>query len=471
MLLMVLIIIAGFAVTNTVYLKKFYVSQKKEKLVKVGELILDPNFLVDFRNLELQNNAEILIKKNSQLDKYSVRGQLNHEELEEIHNTLNQRGYIFKIINFNDYRGKALVLFMPYKSDRYIEIISPLNLIKEGIDISIGYHSYIILLAFVLGLIAAFFFSKAIVAPILELKKMAYRIAELDFSQQFRKPRNDEIGELGIAFNNMGKTIKENLDEIKKANEKLRKDIESEKEMDKLRKEFVAYVSHELKTPIAIIQGYAQGLVENVDNEDDRNFYCDVIIEESQKMDTLVRELLLMSKIEAGYFKMGNTPTNLTPMILDVIETHQSHESLNEEVPEIISDLPENISAFCDEKYIYRVIDNFIGNAIKYRTPKTDIFVNVEDTGDKFRFNFTNECKNITEKDLESLWTPFIRLETSIGTEGHGLGLAIISGILKRHNSNFGAKLEEKDGKKFITFWFELNKANATIENKSTGEE
>ena len=347
MLLMVIIIVAGFAITNTVYLEKFYITNKKQKLVQVGNFILDPNYIVDFRNLEMQNNAEILIKKSDQLDKYYLRKQMSFKEVEQIQQAFKKNTSIFKIITFNDYRGKALVLFMPYKTNRYIEIITPLNLIEEGLDISIKYHFQIIMLAFMLGLVAAFIFSKAIVAPILELKEITQKIAKLDFSRKFDKNRNDEIGELGKAINKMGETLKQNIDEINKANTKLKQDIEKEKELDKLRKEFVAYVSHELKTPIAIIQGYSQGLMENVATEEDKNFYCEVIIEEAYKMDTLVQELLLMSKIEAGYFKMETSEIDIYPLIKDIIDKYSSYDDST-----IQYSGDKSIEVVCDENIL-----------------------------------------------------------------------------------------------------------------------
>lgn len=466
MLSMVILIIVGFTITNTVYLEKFYITNKKEKLIQVGSYILDPNYIVDFRNLEMQNNAEILIKKSEQLKRYSLRKQLTTREVEQIEQFFKENKSIFKIIAFNDYRGRALVLFMPYKSHRYIEIITPLNLIEEGLDISIKYHFQIIMLAFILGLVAAFIFSKAIVAPILELKEITQKIAKLDFSRKFDKNRTDEIGELGQAINKMGETLKKNIDEINRANKKLKQDIEKEKEMDKLRKEFVAYVSHELKTPIAIIQGYSQGLMENVATEEDRNFYCEVIVEEVYKMDALVQELLLMSKIEAGYFKMDISEVDLYPSIKEIIEKSSPYD---DSIIEYSGG--KFINVICDEKYIDRVLDNFINNAIKYKAENSKIFLNVEDCDDKYKFTVSNETDTLNEKDLENIWTPFIRLESSIGKEGHGLGLAIIAGILKRHNSDFGVYLSEKDGKNMVNFWFELNKVDENLNNEIEGSD
>lgn len=448
---MVLLIIAGFAITNTVYLEKFYITNKKERLIQMGRVISDPNYIVDFRNLEVQNNAEIVIKKREQVDKYYQKKQLTEEEVNEIKKSLKDEQPIFKTVSFEDYRGKVLILFMPYKADRYIEIITPLSLIQEGLEVSMNYHLQIIIVAFIIGSSMAFFFSKAMVIPILEIKEITQKIAKLDFSRKFEADRSDEIGELGEAINQMGETLEKSIDEINRVNKKLLADIEREKRLDKLRKEFVACVSHELKTPIAIIQGYAQGLMENVANEEDRNFYCDVIVEESYKMDSLVKELLLISQIESGYFKMNMEKINIYHLIKEIIDKYSS------KTVKIEYEGKEDINVLCDEKYIDRVLDNLISNAIKYRTGESSIKVKVEDKKNRCMVTVSNESENLKEKDLETIWTPFVRLDSAIGKEGHGLGLSIVAGVLENHKSKYGIYLSEGN---MVNFWFEIKKYN-----------
>lgn len=443
-----MMMIGGFAITNTVYLEKFYIANKKDKLIQVGKVIADPNYIVDFRNLEIQNNAEITIKKIDQLERFVYKKQLIESDIEEIKESLKEEEPIFKTLNYEDYRGRVLVLFMPYRSDRYLEINTPLSLIQEGLELSIKYHVQIIILAFIIGSSMAFIFSKTMVTPILELKEITQKISKLDFSRKFEDMRKDEIGELGEAINLMGKTLEKNIDEINKANIKLTEDIEKEKKIDKLRKEFVACVSHELKTPIAIIQGYAQGLMENVANEEERNFYCEVIIDESYKMDSLVKELLLISQIEAGYFKMNMEEVNIYELIKELIEKYST------KTRKVNFSGEKNIFVMCDEKYIDRVLDNLIVNAIKYSSGEEDVEVKVEKIEKKCRITVINESEYLTVKDLETIWNPFVRLDSAIGKEGHGLGLAIVAGILENHKSQYGVYISEKN---HVNFWFELN--------------
>lgn len=459
----VLMIILGLIATNTIYLEKFYIKNKKEKLVELGQILIDPKYVIDFQNLEMHSNVAILIKRTDELYKLEKEAVLPKEEIDEIIVQLKNNEYVFKEITLLDYRGKVLILFMPYMRDRYIEIITPLSFIQEGLEISTRYHLLIIVLALIIGSSMSFVFSKKMTDPILELKEITQRISLLDFNIKFEKERKDEIGELGYAINKMGGTLEKNIDEINKVNKKLMEDIENEKRLDKLRKEFIASVSHELKTPIAIIQGYAQGLMENIaETEEDRNFYCEIIVEESLKMDSLVKELLLITQMDSGYFKIEKEKVDLYQMIKDI---RDKYSSKNREIKYIGE---KDIFAYCDEKYIDRVLENLVVNALKYSTGDREVTITVEDIENRYKVIISNESENLSEDDLENIWTPFYRVNKVRDRDGHGLGLAIVRGILENHKSNFGVYITEKN---IINFWFELEKSSLDSYEKIDNED
>lgn len=459
----VLMIILGLIATNTIYLEKFYIKNKKEKLVELGQILIDPKYVIDFQNLEMHSNVAILIKRTDELYKLEKEAVLPKEEIDEIIVQLKNNEYVFKEITLLDYRGKVLILFMPYMRDRYIEIITPLSFIQEGLEISTRYHLLIIVLALIIGSSMSFVFSKKMTDPILELKEITQRISLLDFNIKFEKERKDEIGELGYAINKMGGTLEKNIDEINKVNKKLMEDIENEKRLDKLRKEFIASVSHELKTPIAIIQGYAQGLMENIaETEEDRNFYCKIIVEESLKMDSLVKELLLITQMDSGYFKIEKEKVDLYQMIKDI---RDKYSSKNREIKYIGK---KDIFAYCDEKYIDRVLENLVVNALKYSTGDREVTITVKDVENRYKVIISNESENLSEDDLENIWTPFYRVNKARDRDGHGLGLAIVRGILENHKSNFGVYITEKN---IINFWFELEKSSLDSYEKIDNED
>lgn len=459
----VLMIILGLMVTNTIYLEKFYIKNKKEKLVELGQILIDPKYVIDFQNLEMHSNVAILIKKTDELYKLEAEAVLPREEIDSIVEQLKNNEYVFKEITLLDYRGKVLILFMPYMKDRYIEIITPLSFIQEGLEISTRYHLLIIVLALIIGSSMSFVFSKKMTDPILELKEITQKISLLDFNIKFEKERKDEIGELGYAINKMGGTLEKNIDEINKVNKKLMEDIENEKKLDKLRKEFIASVSHELKTPIAIIQGYAQGLMENIaETEEDRNFYCEIIVEESLKMDSLVKELLLITQMDSGYFKIEKEKVDLYQMIKDI---RDKYSSKNKEIKYLGE---KDIFAYCDEKYIDRVLENLVVNALKYSTGDREITITVDNIENKYKVIISNESENLSEDDLENIWTPFYRVNKARDRDGHGLGLAIVRGILENHKSNFGVYITEKN---IVNFWFELEKSSEDSYEKIKNED
>ena len=132
--------------------------------------------------------------------------------------------------------------------------------------------------------VVVYIISRSFTQPILTLAQIATRLAQLDFSTKYRVNRQDEIGVLGNSMNYLSSTLETTLGELKLANAKLKKDLEKQTQIDNMRTEFLSNVSHELKTPIALIQGYAEGLMENInDDEESRNFYCEVIVDEAAK--------------------------------------------------------------------------------------------------------------------------------------------------------------------------------------------
>lgn len=441
----VLIITVALIVTSGVYLERFYLKNKRENLKDVANIIIDPNMIVDFRRLETQNNVDIQIRGMGALRK-EVYGKELAQEIEDIKNDLKIKGETIREITLNDYRGRVLVLFRKYRNDRYIEIITPISAIKEEIDISVRYTINLVVFSLLIGTVIAFFFSKEMIAPILELEDITKRISNFDFSKKFERRTNDEIGKLGNSINIMADIIEKNIGEIKEANDKLLKDIEYEKKIDKSRKEFIAYVSHELKTPIAIIQGYAQGLMENITTEEDRNFYCEVIIEESSKMNRLVRELIGITRLESGQYKVEKEMLDLSELIAGCIDKYDDKIEFKN---------TRKMLCYYDERVVEKILDNLIGNAIKYNTSEDKVEINVVENEYKYKVIITNRNNSLKNDDLKTIWQPFVRTKSSIGKDGHGLGLAIVKGFLNSHNSDGGVYLSGEDK---VNFWFELDK-------------
>lgn len=161
---------------------------------------------------------------------------------------------------------------------------------NESIDVFnrfIGYTGSGVLLVSVIIMV---FFGNSFAKPILQITDIAKRMSELDFEAKYPVKTHDEIGVLGSSINTLSETLEATISELKTANNELQKDIEQKTQIDEMRKEFLSNVSHELKTPIALIQGYAEGLQDNIsDDAESREFYCEVIIDEAKKMNKMVK--------------------------------------------------------------------------------------------------------------------------------------------------------------------------------------
>ena len=177
----------------------------------------------------------------------------------------------------------------------------------------------------IFGSVWAYMFSRKFTKPILELNNIARNMAKFDFNQKYNITGKDEIGQLGQSVNYLSGELDRVITELNIKNKKLEEDIERERKIDEMRKEFVSSVSHELRTPLAVVQGYAEGLISNVaESEEDRKFYCDVIVKETDKMNKLVKDLLNLSQIESGHFHIEKTEFNITSLIEYVLNKYKS---------------------------------------------------------------------------------------------------------------------------------------------------
>ncbi|MDR3259315.1 MAG: HAMP domain-containing histidine kinase [Fusobacteriaceae bacterium] len=442
------VILLGFSILNTIYLERFFIGEQKEKLLEIGRVLTDPSYVVDLQNIEMHSNVSISIKKIEALSQFEKSSMMSRNEIDDIAKLLKDGKLIFSEVRLLDYRGKSLILFIPYKNNMYFEILSPLNFLEEGASVSTKYNMRIVIFTFFVGCLVSYIFAKKISQPLLGLTNIAQSISKSDFSNKFNGQNKDEVGELGRAINKMADNLENNIKEINNKNLILKKDIEREKKLEKLRKEFIANVSHELKTPISIIQGYAQGLLEGIVKDEDMDFYCNVIMEESVKMNNLVQELLLVSKMESAHIEIHLEEIDYYPSIMEFIK------KFSRDNKKITYSGPDKINVVCEETYINRVMNNFVINALKYSTEDSEIMIEVIEEQDDYKIMVKNETDNLKTEDLSDIWTPFFRKDTARDRDGHGLGLSIVKGILETHKCQYGIDLNEN----IVSFWFKLHK-------------
>ncbi len=375
--------------------------------------------------------------------------------LKESIQELTEKKYIFR--ERKDEFKNIHFINLIYKKNNgdYIFIIKPNEAIVESARIAAKFSLFSGVITILLGIIFAVLFSKKFTRPILIINENAKKIANFKFDEECKIASKDEIGELGKSINIMSKKLSETIEKLKENNLKLEKEIEHERNMEKLRKEFVSSVSHELRTPVSLIRGYAEGLKYSVmDKEEDKEFYCDVIVDETQKMTKLISDLLDLAQIESGTYKIEKQNINIseiTELIINKYSLIFKEKNINIDI-----NIEHEMWIDGDRMRIEQVISNFINNGVNHIEGENKIEIKLENIGSKVKFNIFNTGKNIPEDAVNRIWESFYKVDKARSREygGVGLGLSIVSGILKLHSAEYGFKNRENG----VEFWFEMEK-------------
>lgn len=261
----------------------------------------------------------------------------------------------------------------------------------------------------------------------------------------------------GKSINTLSDKLEETIKQLQKNNMELERDIEEKSKIDEMRKQFISDVSHELKTPIALIQGYSEGLIENVNTDDEsRSFYADVILDEANKMDELVKRLLELMKLEYGEREFHDTSFDICEVINEIIRN--SKVVLEEQNIKVEFKMKEPVYVYADDFYIEQIIRNYFTNAIKnikMINGNKKIRINVRKTkNETIRVSVFNTGENISEENLTRIWTRFYKVDKSRNRQdgGTGIGLALVKAIMNQYGNDFGV-INKKDG---VEFYFEV---------------
>ena len=279
-------------------------------------------------------------------------------------------------------------------------------------------------------------------------------MSELDFEARYTGDSEDEIGVLGRSMNTLSEKLKETIGELKTANNELQKDIEEKIKIDETRKEFIANVSHELKTPIALIQGYAEGLTEGMaEDEDSRNYYCEVIMDEAGKMNKMVKQLLTLTALEFGNDMPVMERFDIAALIHGILSS--AGILLQQKEARVVFDQEEPVWVWADEFKIEEVITNYLNNAMNHLEGERRIEIRLERKEKEVRITVFNTGRHIPEEDLGNLWTKFYKVDKARTREygGSGIGLSIVKAIMDSHNKSCG--VENVNGG--VEFWFTVD--------------
>ncbi len=474
--LIIILLIVFLILLNNLVFGQFYLYSKTNDLKDVYKLInnyynhpSDIDINSELEKLAVKNNFDILIKDNENINVFTSNKDFlsTFGEMNALTNNLNigellEENDDFIIRRLKDSKtGISYILLSARLDNGYLLYIRiPVSSIEESVKISNNFLYLIAGFTILISAVVVSFVSRKFTEPILELNTIAKNMSNLDFSHKYRiTDADDEINNLGKSINLMSDKLESTIKQLRSTNIELEKDIEEKSKIDEMRKSFISDVSHELKTPIALIQGYSEGLLENVNTDDEsRKFYAEVILDETNKMDKLVKQLLELMKLEYGKREFSDTEFNIVELEKEVIR--KSKVMLEEKQVEVELVSPEEINVIADDFYIEQVITNYVTNAIKHveeRNGKKSIVikndVNIEKN--KVRIRVFNTGINIKEEDLTRIWNRFYKVDESRNRAdgGTGIGLSFVKAIMSNYKNDYGV-INKEDG---VEFYFELD--------------
>ena len=476
--LIILGIITFLILVNNFVFGQFYLYSKTKTLKSVYETVnkyyngeIKADLESELEKIAIQNNFDILIRNKENInvytsnkDFYSTLGQMNEmtSRFKTQAGELIEKNEHFIIKKIKDTKnGVTYVVLAATLDNGYILYMRiPITSIQESVKISNRFLYLMAGFAILISAVIVSYVSRKFTDPILELNDIAKKMSNLDFSQKYQSTKaDDEIDKLGKSINIMSEKLEKTIKRLRETNIELEKDIEEKSKIDEMRKSFISDVSHELKTPIALIQGYSEGIIENVNtDEESRKFYAEVILDETNKMDKLVKQLLELMKLEYGKREFNDAKFNIVELEKEVVR--KSKLMIEEKNAKIEFETSNEINVLADDFYIEQVITNYLTNAIKHvkevdgkKLIKITNQVDIEKN--KVRVKVFNTGDNISEENMSRIWNRFYKVDESRNRNkgGTGIGLSFVKAIMNNYENEYG--MVNKDNG--VEFYFDLN--------------
>ncbi len=465
---------------NLFFMEKFYIQNKREAIIaayrSIAQAVGNGDITSDEFDVEISHICEryniemIVLDADSKTVKTSSS---NAELLARIlwENMLSSSGMSGAednktIINYgDDYtlqidldRGTGrqyMEMWGIVGNGNLVLVRTTMESIKDNVSISNTFMVYVALIAIVVGSVLILYICKKVTDPVKKLYYISDDMKKLNFEAKY-VPQNqyrNEIDVLGQNMNELSETLETNIKELKNANLALKHDIAKKEEIDEMRKEFLSNVSHELKTPIALIQGYAEGLKEGIsDDEESRNFYCEVIMDEASKMNIMVKKLLTLNQLE-----FGNDSANMERFdIVEMIKNYVRSAELLAKQKDVTVKFGRYHPIFVwgDEFKIEEVLQNYYSNALNHVSGDNIIEIKLVHKDGKVRVSVFNTGDPIPKENIDYIWDKFYKVDRARTREygGSGVGLSIVKAIMESMQQNYGV-INYANG---VEFYFEL---------------
>ncbi len=483
---------------NSIFLEKYYVLQKQQTMIDDFEtmtnanaagMLEDDSFDTVFDNMCANGNMTIMVigsngvvVRSSAPDMSTLRQEMLNTLWDMTNANTIQAGTGYQILSTRDTRlnSEYLVLVGNLDGGDMVLIRTALESIRESAMLSNRLLLMVGIMMIIISSIIGWICARQITRPILQLTDISRKMVGLDFDAKYvpggwrkdsrlkkitwtadrlaeedgeERISGNEIDLLGDHMNRLSENLEETISELKSANLELTRDIEKKEKIDEMRKEFLSNVSHELKTPLALIQGYAEGLEECInDDAESRDFYCDVIIDEASKMNRMVQKLLTLNQLEFGNDQVVMERFDVTELVNGVLNSARILMDKNE-ITLAIEQWPP-VFVWGDEFKIEEVFTNYLSNAINHCEGEKIIRVTGQMRGELFRVCVYNTGKPIPEEDIGQIWDKFYKVDKARTREygGSGIGLSIVKAVMDSHGMACG--VENKDDG--VEFWFEL---------------
>ena len=339
-------------------------------------------------------------------------------------------------------------------SEQYAFIIrTPVESFKEAAELSNRFMFRIGLIFLAAAMLAAWFYANRFTRPIKQLADLSTRMSGLDFDARYTGEGKNEIGVLGQSFNQMSDELEKSISELKNANYALQKDLDRRQKQEKMHGEFIGNIAHELKTPIAVIQGYAEGIKEGVaSDQESRDYYCDVIIDETGRMNQIIRNMMLLDQVEYSGEAQDFERFNLTEVIKGLLTSMDI--LIRQKEAEVTFLATEAVWVWSDEFMVEQVLTNYITNALNHLGGDKKIEIKIQTEDSTAHVSVFNSGDPIPEDQLTRIWDKFYKVDKARSREygGHGIGLSIVKAIMDSLHQKYGVQNYQNG----VEFWFEL---------------
>lgn len=464
--------------SNVTLLVKFFSLKEKNSLKEQLGVVCELNFqdssqvVKTLSEINEKYNFDVEIYNESgrilytthgsqMMDYFSLKNDkfvMTHEELNTIKSERLSGDIIFETAVRKFDKNEYLLCRKQVNDSLFAEVRVQKQLISNSASIANELIIIISVICFILSVIWVLNFARKFSKPITEMNEITRDMTKLDFSRKLTVNRSDEIGQLAASVNELSASLNTALTDLKQTNARLRSDIELERQLDVMRRGFVANVSHELKTPISIISGYAEGLKLNVSPES-KEEYCNTIIDESQRMNKLVLSILELSRYESGQIPLNRESFDISSLCAELLDRIFAGKDIETE-----NKIPECTKVNADPLQIEQVLKAYLENAAAHTPEGGKVWTECEESGDTVRISVFNTGSHVDESVMPQIWQSFFRGDKSHKRDStrFGLGLSIVSAIMKLHGHKCGVYNADFG----VCFWLDADKAEKNGANE-----